>query len=139
MKCQDFEKRLELLFDDNTPTATREELLAHLKECPDCQRLYAQTKEALEAVTPRQAIPVPSDLKQRILRAATDETNEGRKRTASRRRRWLRPLTASLSAAALIALVLIFNPIQRYQAHAAGRLLRDAIAQIENSQSFYLL
>lgn len=137
MKCQDFEKRLELLFDDNTPTATREELLAHLKACPDCQQLYAQTKEVLEAVTPQKTLQVPTDLKQRILRAAAEETNEERKRTVSRHHRWLRPLTASLSAAALIALVLILNPIQRYQAHAAGCLLRDAIAQIENCQSFY--
>lgn len=39
----------------------------------------------------------------------------------------------------LIALVLlVFDPVGRYRAHAAGRIFRDAAAQLDKSRSFRL-
>ena len=44
-----------------------------------------------------------------------------------------------MSAAALIALVLlVFDPVGRYRAHAAGRIFRYAAAQLDKSRSFRL-
>ena len=46
MKCTDFENRIELLFDDNTPAEVRREMLEHLETCPACAEFYRQTKAA---------------------------------------------------------------------------------------------
>ena len=143
MKCTDFENRIELLFDDNTPAEVRREMLEHLETCPACAEFYRQTKAAFNAVAPRVEVQAPAGLKARILKtAAQAENTPATARTtapARPRRLWLRPLSATLSAAALIALVLlVFDPVGRYRAHAAGRIFRDAAAQLDKSRSFRL-
>lgn len=102
-----------------------------------------QTKAAFNAVAPRVEVQAPAGLKARILKtAAQAENTPATARTtapARPRRLWLRPLSATLSAAALIALVLlVFDPVGRYRAHAAGRIFRDAAAQLDKSRSFRL-
>lgn len=143
MKCTDFENRIELLFDDNTPAEVRREMLEHLETCPACAEFYRQTKAAFNTVAPRVEAQAPAGLKARILKtAAQAENTPATARTtvpARPRRLWLRPLSATLSAAALIALVLlVFDPVGRYRAHAAGRIFRDAAAQLDKSRSFRL-
>ena len=120
MKCTDFENRIELLFDDNTPAEVRREMLEHLETCPACAEFYRQTKAAFNAVAPRVEVQAPAGLKARILKtAAQAENTPATARTtapARPRRLWLRPLSATLSAAALIALVLlVFDPVGRYR------------------------
>ena len=141
MKCTDFENRIELLFDDNIPSEVRREMLEHLETCPACAEFYRQTKAAFNTVAPRVEVQAPAGLKARILKtAAQAENTPATARTtapARPRRLWLRPLSATLSAAALIALVLlVFDPVGRYRAHAAGRIFRDAAAQLDKSRSF---
>uniref|UniRef100_UPI003FD6F1AF anti-sigma factor family protein n=1 Tax=Alistipes putredinis TaxID=28117 RepID=UPI003FD6F1AF len=143
MKCTDFENRIELLFDDNTPAEVRREMLEHLETCPACAEFYRQTKAAFNTVAPRVEVQAPAGLKARILKtAAQAENTPATARTtapARPRQLWLRPLSATLSAAALIALVLlVFDPVGRYRAHAAGRIFRDAAAQLDKSRSFRL-
>lgn len=107
MKCTDFENRIELLFDDNTPAEVRREMLEHLETCPACAEFYRQTKAAFNAVAPRVEVQAPAGLKARILKtAAQAENTPATARTtapARPRRLWLRPLSATLSAAALIS------------------------------------
>lgn len=121
----------------------RREMLEHLETCPACAEFYRQTKAAFNAVAPRVEVQAPAGLKARILKtAAQAENTPATARTtapARPRRLWLRPLSATLSAAALIALVLlVFDPVGRYRAHAAGRIFRDAAAQLDKSRSFRL-
>ena len=59
MKCTDFENRIELLFDDNTPAEVRREMLEHLETCPACAEFYRQTKAAFNAVAPRVEVQAP--------------------------------------------------------------------------------
>lgn len=68
MKCTDFENRIELLFDDNTPAEVRREMLEHLETCPACAEFYRQTKAAFNAVAPRVEVQAPAGLKARILK-----------------------------------------------------------------------
>ena len=94
-------------------------------------------------IAPRVEVQAPAGLKARILKtAAQAENTPATARTtapARPRQLWLRPLSATLSAAALIALVLlVFDPVGRYRAHAAGRIFRDAAAQLDKSRSFRL-
>ena len=107
MKCTDFENRIELLFDDNTPAEVRREMLEHLETCPACAEFYRQTKAAFNTVAPRVEVQAPAGLKARILKtAAQAENTPATARTtapARPRQLWLRPLSATLSAAALIA------------------------------------
>ena len=70
MKCTDFENRIELLFDDNTPAEVRREMLEHLETCPACAEFYRQTKAAFNAVAPRVEVQAPAGLKARILKTA---------------------------------------------------------------------
>ena len=60
MKCTDFENRIELLFDDNTPAEVRREMLEHLETCPACAEFYRQTKAAFNAVAPRVEVQAPA-------------------------------------------------------------------------------
>lgn len=100
MKCTDFENRIELLFDDNTPAEVRREMLEHLETCPACAEFYRQTKAAFNAVAPRVEVQAPAGLKARILKtAAQAENTPATARTtapARPRRLWLRPLSAQL-------------------------------------------
>lgn len=104
MKCTDFENRIELLFDDNIPSEVRREMLEHLETCPACAEFYRQTKAAFNTVAPRVEVQAPAGLKARILKtAAQAENTPATARTtapARPRRLWLRPLSATLSAAA---------------------------------------
>ena len=104
MKCTDFENRIELLFDDNTPAEVRREMLEHLETCPACAEFYRQTKAAFNTVAPRVEVQAPAGLKARILKtAAQAENTPATARTtapARPRQLWLRPLSATLSAAA---------------------------------------
>lgn len=122
MKCTDFENRIELLFDDNTPAEVRREMLEHLETCPACAEFYRQTKAAFNAVAPRVEMQAPADLKARILKtAAQTENTPATARTTAPvrpRRLWFRPLSATLSA--------------------AGRIFRYAAAQLDKSRSFRL-
>lgn len=91
-------------------------MLEHLETCPACAEFYRQTKAAFNAVAPRVEVQAPAGLKARILKtAAQAENTPATARTtapARPRRLWLRPLSATLSAAALIALVLlVFDPV----------------------------
>lgn len=135
MNCHYFENRIELLFDDNTPETLRRELLAHAATCPACAALLRHTQAALDAVTLPPEIEAPRGLGQRILQAAAGSTDTPR-RTPRQRLRLLAPL---LSAAAAIAVVLLlFNPAGRYQAYAACKLLRNAAAELDGYEPFYL-
>ena len=95
MKCTDFENRIELLFDDNTPAEVRREMLEHLETCPACAEFYRQTKAAFNTVAPRVEVQAPAGLKARILKtAAQAENTPATARTtapARPRQLWLRP------------------------------------------------
>ncbi|MFR9130208.1 MAG: hypothetical protein ACLVJK_11345 [Alistipes putredinis] len=86
-------------------------MLEHLETCPACAEFYRQTKAAFNTVAPRVEVQAPAGLKARILKtAAQAENTPATARTtapARPRQLWLRPLSATLSAAALIALVLL--------------------------------
>lgn len=139
MKCTDFEKQIELLFDNDTPADIRHEMLEHLETCPSCAELYHRTKAAFDVTAPRTEAHASAGLKARILQAAAETENTRPVAASKRRSLWLRPLTATLSAAALIALVLlVFDPVGRYQAHAAERIFRDAADQLDGNRSFLL-
>lgn len=75
MKCTDFENRIELLFDDNTPAEVRREMLEHLETCPACAEFYRQTKAAFNTVAPRVEVQAPAGLKARILKTAAQAEN----------------------------------------------------------------
>ena len=105
MKCTDFENRIELLFDDNTPAEVRREMLEHLETCPACAEFYRQNESSLQTPSlPRVEVQAPAGLKARILKtAAQAENTPATARTtapARPRQLWLRPLSATLSAAA---------------------------------------
>lgn len=137
MNCTYFDRHIELLFDSDTPNNIRREMLHHAEECPSCAEHYRQTQAVLNAVTPHAEARVSESFTQRVLQAAA-QTPCAESSVPKPRRRFL-PLLSTLSAAAMIALVLLlFNPLERYQAHAAGRLFRDAAAQMDASRSFYL-
>ena len=113
------------------------------KHVPPAPNSTAKRKQPSTPSLPRVEVQAPAGLKARILKtAAQAENTPATARTtapARPRRLWLRPLSATLSAAALIALVLlVFDPVGRYRAHAAGRIFRDAAAQLDKSRSFRL-
>lgn len=105
------------------------------KRVPPAPNSTAKRKAAFNTVAPRVEVQAPAGLKARILKtAAQAENTPATARTtapARPRRLWLRAVRADVERRSLIALVLlVFDPVGRYRAHAAGRIFRDAAAQL---------
>lgn len=136
MKCTEFNNRIDRLFDEEIPEDERLELKAHMTDCPACAEIYRQSREALDALTPRCEVKAPEALRQRLLNAART-SKAGQKPRRALFMRLVRPLMAVSAAAAMVALIL-FNPIESWRAHAAGKLFSEAAAALDRAPSFYM-
>lgn len=133
MKCNEFNRHIERLFDADTPLSQRREMETHMQSCPECAECYRRSRAALDAATPRCEVRAPASLKERIMREARTQERPA----PSFRLGWLRPLSAAVAAAAVVALIL-FNPIESQRALAAGKLFREAAAALDRTQAFYM-
>lgn len=136
MKCTEFNNRIDRLFDEGIPEDERLELEAHMTDCPACTEIYRQSRQTLDALTPRCEVKASEALRQRLLNAART-TAAGQKTRRTRLMRMVRPLSAVAAAAAAVALIL-FNPVESWRAHAAGKLFSEAAAALDRTPTFYM-
>lgn len=133
MKCNEFNRHIERLFDADAADPKHSEMEAHMQSCPACAETYRRSRAAFDAATPRCEIHAPASLKERIMREARTQSRPAR----GFRSGWLRPLSAAVAAAAVVALIL-FNPIESRRAFAAGKLFREAAAVMDKTPSCYM-
>jgi hypothetical protein len=139
MTCQD--PILELLeayvFDVLDPTE-REKVERHLQNCDECQRLvseYAEVASKLpEALTIANALPLPPEIKTRLLQTLATERSPARARSIPFR--W-RPRLVTLGLAILLALSLAWG-FQLNVALAQERALRSEFADLVDQQEIVL-
>lgn len=124
MNCIEFRNRMADLLAGDTPGAEERE---HLESCPACAADYAASRRALNAVTPRHAVPPSENLRERILAAASTPTSSALPVVPWRR--WLGRAAGALSAAAAVALIVIVTTFD-FPAHASKRYFGNAVASM---------
>ena len=67
MLCRDFLKELSDMLDDTASPGLREELQAHVNECPNCWVVLDTTKKTLSVFKGMEPQAIPRDLHSRLM------------------------------------------------------------------------
>ena len=73
MSCEQWRKKLTEFMEDTLPAPERQQMAAHLEQCPDCRRQWQQFQQTVAALHQLSAMPAPADLPARISRAVRAE------------------------------------------------------------------
>ncbi len=73
MSCEQWRKELTEFMEDTLPAPERQQMAAHLEQCPDCRRQWQQFQQTVAALHQLPAVPAPADLPVRISRAVRAE------------------------------------------------------------------
>lgn len=126
MKCTDFQTRIPELLDGSADLS--DDMKRHLAQCPVCTAEYETARRTLDAVTPRCRVRPSDGFRERLL-----GTLSRAERNRRSRRRTLRIVTATLSAAAIVALILL--PGFRTPVQAARGCFRNAAAALDKART----
>ena len=69
MKCKEVIRELSEYLDGDLDPALEEALMRHLEDCEDCGILVDTTRRTIEMYCNMEPVPLPADVKQRLLRA----------------------------------------------------------------------
>jgi anti-sigma factor RsiW len=69
MKCKEVIRELSEYLDGELDPALEEALMRHLEDCEDCGILVDTTRRTIEMYCNMEPVPLPADVKQRLLRA----------------------------------------------------------------------
>jgi len=69
LTCKDFLKELNDYLDDATSPGLRQEIEAHLAECPNCWVICDTTRRTLRIYKGTDLYPLPSEVHQRLMEA----------------------------------------------------------------------
>ena len=69
LTCNQFMDELSEYLDEGVEGGLREELEAHVAQCPNCWVMVDTTKKTLKIYTGLEAEPLPDDLKFRLMEA----------------------------------------------------------------------
>lgn len=67
--CKDFLSELSDYLDESVQGSLRQELEAHLKECPNCYVVCDTTKKTIQIYRGTEPMPVPVEVHDRLLAA----------------------------------------------------------------------
>jgi anti-sigma factor RsiW len=66
--CKDFLRELSDFLDETTDPVTREELLQHISECPNCWVIFDTTKKTIQIYKGMDPAPLPAEVHDRLMR-----------------------------------------------------------------------
>ena len=69
IKCKEVIRELSEYLDGELDPALEEALMRHLEDCEDCGILVDTTRRTIEMYCNMEPVPLPADVKQRLLRA----------------------------------------------------------------------
>lgn len=69
LTCKDFLKELNDYLDEATDPGLRQEIEAHLAECPNCWVVCDTTKKTLQIFKGADLYPLPSEVHSRLMQA----------------------------------------------------------------------
>jgi anti-sigma-K factor RskA len=139
MTCQDpIRELLEAYVLNTLDVAERERVERHLQTCDDCQRLVSEYAEVVgklpQALATATALPLPPEIKTRLLQTLATERSSARARSIPFR--W-RPRLVTWGLAILLALSLAWG-FQLNVALAQERALRSEFANLVDQQEIVL-
>ena len=73
MSCEQWRRELTEFMEDTLPAPERQQMAAHLEQCPDCRRQWQQFQQTVAALHQLPAMPAPGGLPARISRAVRAE------------------------------------------------------------------
>lgn len=142
MNCRYFTENLPEYISGEMSADERSAMKEHAAECAECRQELERTQALLDALTPQCVITPPAGFEERILAAAREARNTAAGNGAEsapvavlpnpRRRVW-RIMTATLSAAAMIAVVITVG--LGTPARAARNRFAAAIAALDRVES----
>ena len=109
MKCDDVEKQIDSLFDNEFDSVIRSAIERHLKECATCGQNYAKLQAVNSLLVNAVPVPDPKRLDARVRQAFRQRHNK--KHETKERLDWWASLSAGLNATpktAFAAVVLLF-------------------------------
>jgi anti-sigma factor (TIGR02949 family) len=74
--CNRFMDELSEYLDQDVEAGLRQELEAHMAQCPNCWVMVDTTKKTLQIYKGLEAAPLPDDLKSRLMEAIHAKTGE---------------------------------------------------------------
>ncbi len=74
--CKDFLRELNAYIDEDAPPEVRQELEAHLAECPNCWVVCDTTKKTIAIYKGMEEYPIPPRVHDRLISALERKTAE---------------------------------------------------------------
>ena len=144
MKCNYISENVADLFDENSDTARKNEILEHLENCVDCRQSYQEMNQVLSALQPKISIEADGSLKDRVIRQIENAENQNPV-NHSRRTPVFTPARKKMIAIAavlviLFALVPVFNHSGwlNSDARAGNALINKSLKAMEGIRSVYM-
>lgn len=131
--CQNIETLAMAYLDDELVAEERRELELHILECTECRAHVDQERSELALL--RHALvapPAPDLLKARIARSLDDEDRKVAQTSRRQWTRWMLPMSASLAAAAAIAVFVV--GLQPPPAPATQPVAKEVVRQHTRSR-----
>src|ERR1035438_3017212 len=123
MKCNYISENVADLFDENSDTARKNEILEHLENCVDCRQSYQEMNQVLSALQPKISIEADGSLKDRVIRQIENAENQNPV-NHSRRTPVFTPARKKMIAIAAVLVILfalapVFNHSGRSEEHTS--------------------
>ncbi len=106
MKCDRCQEQFTDYLEGSLPASQREQVAAHLRQCPDCAEELEAFRRTVAALRGLEVVAPPVDLLSRIKRAVAAQAQPARPRF---RVSWQRLGAAAAAAAVLLGFVAVFS------------------------------
>lgn len=111
MECKLIEKLLSPYLDNELDPTERQQVEAHLNQCPSCAQLYTALQETIDALNEMPELEISDDLQKRLYKI---EQKKSKARIKSRLEFLLRPafqpVMAAIAAVMVLLSVYTFHP-----------------------------
>jgi len=138
MKCDRCQEQFTDYLEGSLPASQREQVAAHLRQCPDCAKELEAFRRTVAALRGLEAVAPPADLLSRINRAVAGQAQPVRPRF---RVSWQHLGAAAAAAALVVGFVAVFSyqrigPVsERLSGQPAGTVQRSVEQAVPDEES----